>query len=110
MHSLLKLHFDDIRDEEWTPSYAGSSNRMDFLLKDIKTVIEVKFASEKLKDKKIGEQLIIDIKNYAEHKDCKTLYCFIYGPNQHIVNSRELENDLSRNKKIDVKVIVSPKF
>jgi hypothetical protein len=57
----LRLHFDDIRPEEWTPSYVSSSSRMDFLLKDIKTVIEVKLANDKLKDKKIGEQRIIEI-------------------------------------------------
>lgn len=30
LHSLLKLYFEDIRKEEWTPSYAGGSSRMDF--------------------------------------------------------------------------------
>jgi hypothetical protein len=33
LHALLRLHFDDIRPEEWTPSYGGKSTRMDFLLK-----------------------------------------------------------------------------
>ena len=33
LHALLSIYFDDIRAEEWTPSYAGSSSRMDFLLK-----------------------------------------------------------------------------
>ena len=33
LHALLKLFFDDVRAEEWTPSYAGKSARMDFLLK-----------------------------------------------------------------------------
>lgn len=42
LHSLLQLYFDDIRAEEWTPSYAGGCARMDFLLKNEKTVIEVK--------------------------------------------------------------------
>ena len=32
LHALLKLHFSDVRPEEWTPSNAGNSNRMDFLL------------------------------------------------------------------------------
>ena len=32
LHSLLRIFFKDIRAEEWTPSYAGSSSRMDFLL------------------------------------------------------------------------------
>lgn len=30
LHALLRLHFDDIRLEEWTPSYAGGAARMDF--------------------------------------------------------------------------------
>jgi hypothetical protein len=47
---------------------------------------------------------------YAEHSDCETLYCFIYDPKQEIVNPRALEKDLSRNEKIDVKVIINPKF
>ena len=42
LHALLHLYFDDIRPEEWTPSYAGKSARVDFLLKNEKTVIEVK--------------------------------------------------------------------
>lgn len=33
LHALLRLYFDDIRTEEWTPSSAGGSSRMDFLLK-----------------------------------------------------------------------------
>jgi hypothetical protein len=39
LYSLLRLHFDDIRPEEWTPSYAGKSARMDFLLKIEQVVI-----------------------------------------------------------------------
>jgi hypothetical protein len=42
LHALLHLHFDDIRREEWTPSYAGGSSRVDFLLKSEQIVIEVK--------------------------------------------------------------------
>ncbi|KKM18019.1 hypothetical protein LCGC14_1669940, partial [marine sediment metagenome] len=41
-HSLLSLFYDDIRDEEWTPSYAGGASRVDFLLPEIETVVEVK--------------------------------------------------------------------
>ena len=42
LHALLQLYFNDIRAEEWTPSYAGGCARMDFLLKNEKIVIEVK--------------------------------------------------------------------
>lgn len=30
MHALLRINFEDIRPEEWTPSYAGVSSRMVF--------------------------------------------------------------------------------
>ena len=55
IHSLLHLHFDDIRPEEWTPSYAGGSSRMDFLLKQEKIVIEVKKTRKGLGAKEVGE-------------------------------------------------------
>ena len=67
LNSLLLLHFEDVRPEEWTPSYAGGSKRMDFLQKDSEIAIEVKMTRKALKDKELGEQLIIDIANYKQH-------------------------------------------
>ena len=32
LHAILRIFFEDIRPEESTPSYAGKSSRMDFLL------------------------------------------------------------------------------
>ncbi|MFA5109466.1 MAG: hypothetical protein WC458_02910 [Patescibacteria group bacterium] len=109
LHSVLRAFFDDVRPEEYTPSYAGSNSRVDFLLKKEKIVVEVKFASQKLKEKEIGNQLIIDIKKYQTHPDCEQLYCLIYDPNGEINNPMGLENDLSgRHNKIEVKVLVVP--
>lgn len=96
LHALLRLHFDDIRPEEWTPSYAGSSSRMDFLLKDEQTVIEVKMARTGLGDKEVGDQLIIDTCRYETHQDCKRLICFVYDPDGLLRNPRGLESDLRR--------------
>jgi hypothetical protein len=42
LHALLRLHFDDIRPEEWAPSYGGGASRMDFLLKKEQVVVEAK--------------------------------------------------------------------
>jgi hypothetical protein len=95
-HALLTLYFDDIKDEEPTPSYAGGSSRVDFLLKQEQTIIELKKTSENLTAKKVGEQLIIDIARYKSHPDCKTLICFVYDPERRIKNPRGLENDLSK--------------
>ena len=106
LSALLILYFDDIRTEEWTPSYAGKSAKMDFLLKKNKIVVEVKMTREKLADKEIGDQLIIDIERYKEHPDCNTLICFIYDPNGKIANSHALIGDLQNQSRDDLKVIV----
>lgn len=111
LHALLRIHFNDVRVEEWTPSHAGSSSRMDFLIKDLNVVIETKMTRDSLKDKKLGEELIIDIEKYFKHENCDILYCFIYDPSELINNPKALENDLSRdNGELQVKVIIVPKF
>jgi hypothetical protein len=109
LNILFQLYFSDIRKEEWTPSYAGRSARMDFLLKDIKIVIEVKKTRENLRDKEIGEELILDIAKYSSHPDCSTLYCFVYDPEGLVRNPMGLEKDLSGNKDgLSVKVFIRP--
>ncbi len=110
LHSLLHIYFDDIRKEEWTPSYAGGSSRVDFLLKDDALVIEVKKTRKGLKAKEVGEQLIIDIARYGSHPDCKKLICFVYDPDGWIANPRGVENDLNgQNGTLSVKVLIIPK-
>lgn len=106
MHSLLWLFFDDIRKEEWTPSYAGGASRMDFLLKDKKMVIETKKTRKGLEDKEIGEQLLIDIEKYSKHSDCKRLICFVYDPEMRIGGPRGLEADLHKKATADLQVLV----
>ena len=109
IHSILRGFFDDVRAEEYTPSYAGSSSRVDFLLKKERVVIETKFASKKLKKKEVGDQLIIDIAKYQTHPDCEQLFCLIYDPYGEIHNPTGLEDDLSgKHNKLEVKVFVVP--
>ncbi|OXE99723.1 hypothetical protein BC749_11343 [Flavobacterium araucananum] len=109
LHSLLILHFDDIRAEEWTPSYAGKSSRMDFLLKDYKIIIEVKKTRPNLRAKEVGSQLIEDIARYKVHPDCETLICFVYDPEALVGNPRGLENDLSSDdNNLKVRVYIRP--
>jgi len=109
VHALLRCFSDDVRPEEVVPTYAGASSRMDFLLKAERAVIEVKVASDKLRDKQIGEQLIVDIRRYQAHPDCRSLLCIVYDVGSHIRNPMGLENDLSgKHGALDVRVIVTP--
>lgn len=111
LQGLLRLDFDDVRPEEWTPSYAGGSNRMDFLLKEEEIAIEIKMTRATLKDKEIGDQLIIDIAKYCSHPNCKCLYCFVYDPEGYVRNPRGLEKDLQNiGNGFSVKVFIRPIF
>jgi hypothetical protein len=94
LHALLRLDFDDVRPEEWTPSYAGKCVRMDFLLKKQRIVIEVKKTRDKLTDKNIGDELLVDVLRYKNHPDCSTLVCFVYDPDHLINNPAGLKHDL----------------
>lgn len=108
LHALLLLHFRDIRAEEWTPSYAGGCLRMDFLLKDIQTVIEVKKTRASMTTKTLGEELIVDIEKYQTHPDCKKLYCFVYDPEGLLGNPVGIKSDLEAAHPNFLKVFIKP--
>jgi hypothetical protein len=107
-HALLRLFFDDIRDEEWTPSYAGGASRIDFLLKAEQIVVELKMTRPGLKAKEMSDQLIIDTDRYRAHPDCKMLIAIVYDPQEYVNNPRGLERDLTRTTNgVPVKVIIN---
>lgn len=110
MNALLRINFENVKKEEYTPSYAGSSTRIDFLLKREKILIEVKKTRPTLKDKDVGNQLILDIAHYKSHPDCKQLICFVYDPDNLIINPRGLEDDLNQKstEEMLVEVYVRP--
>jgi hypothetical protein len=110
LHALLRIFFDDVRPEEWAPSYAGKSSRMDFLLPAEKLVIEAKKTRPGLGAKEVGSQLIEDIARYKVHPSCNRLVCFVYDPEGRVTNPRGIEQDLSRNESdFEVKVIIAPR-
>lgn len=110
LHALLWLHFDDVRPEEWSPSYGGVSSRMDFLLKSERVVVETKMTRVNLGQKLIVKQLIEDKAHYQTHPDCDPLVAFVYDPSSRCQNPVAIENDLSESKEgFSVRVVVAPR-
>ncbi|WP_313596716.1 PD-(D/E)XK nuclease domain-containing protein [Psychrobacter sanguinis] len=108
-HVLLKLYFDDVRPEEYTPSYAGANSRIDFVLKDESIIVEIKKSRKTLNAKKLGEELMIDSQRYQAHPDCKRIICFVYDPEGYIDNPKGIESDLSKDMNgIPVSVFIRP--
>lgn len=109
LHAVLRLFFDDVREEIWTPDYGGNQNRMDFLLPREQIVIEAKHMGERLTRRDIAEQLIIDERYYRNHPNCKRLVCIVFDPNLRCENAAALETDLAKKERdFEMYVIVCP--
>lgn len=111
LHALLRPWVSDIRPEEFSPSYAGSSTRMDFLLPAHRLVIETKIVRDRAHARRVGDELIIDVDHYRRHPDCSALWCVIYDPDQLITNAEGLGSDLegprtSKDGTVNVRVFV----
>lgn len=107
--AMLFTRFKDVRREEYGPSYAGGSTRADFYIKDYAIVVEIKMTRDGLTDKKLGEELIIDIAHYKQ-RGCKAIICFVYDPEHRLKNPNAIEIDLSRpTDGVEVLVFIRPR-
>jgi hypothetical protein len=108
LEGVLRAVFGDVRPEDPSPTRAGGSSRVDFLLKDAGIVVETKMTRAQLRDREIGDELIEDIERYRSHPDCGALVAIVYDPDRRIVNPRGLETDLSGvREKLVVRVVVA---
>lgn len=105
---ILRLFVNDVRPEDYVPSYAGGNSRTDFYLPQYETYIETKMIRNGLDDKKVGEELSIDITRYGDR--CKKIICFIYDKDNKLKNPYGLINDLEKlgANRVAVKVYISP--
>ncbi len=109
LHAILKLHFDDVRPEEVTPSYAGSASRVDFYLPRERIVVEAKMTRANLGQKEVANQLLIDVARYAQMPTVNTLICLVYDPERRCGNPRTLENDVEATAgRLKVRAVVCP--
>jgi hypothetical protein len=110
LHALLRIQFDDIATDEWTPSYTDGAPRTTLLLNDGRLAVIVKKTRPGLNAKDLGDQLRIDAERYRSCDRCTTLFCFMYDPEGRIGNPRGLETSLtSVNESFMIDVLVAPK-
>ena len=110
LRAILLLHFDDVRPEEVTPSYAGNSSRVDFYLPDACLVVEVKMTRQSLQQRQVADQLIEDATRYATMKHVDTLVCLVYDPSNFCRNPTALERDVAESgRKLSVHAVVCPR-
>lgn len=109
--TIIKCCYEDVRDEEWTPSYAGRSKKIDFVIADIRTAAELKRARN---GQDVARELAEDIMFYKRKEGVDTLVCFVYDPdNIFRKDAAQIEKDLSGHHtqdghSLDVIVIIRP--
>jgi hypothetical protein len=110
LHAILKLHFDDVRPEEWTPSYASNASRVDFLLPGERMLIEAKMTRTNLGQREVTDQLIIDRTRYETVPNVDHLVCLVYDPIRRCTNPAAIETDLARTDgRLRVTAVVCPR-
>ncbi len=96
LHAQLVTFFEDVRAEDPVPICAGRSSRLDFLISDLKTAVEVKMTRNGLEDKAIGDQILQDLGRYPKHGDIERLVFFIFDPDKRIQNPKGLKEDIEK--------------
>ena len=109
-YALLRLQFDEVGTEEWTPAYTNGAPRTSYLLDWEKTVVVVKQTRSGLTTRDLAEQIAADTARYSARPNGATFVCFVYDPDGRVGNPRGLEADLSSTDGgYRIEVIVAPK-
>jgi hypothetical protein len=108
--ALLKVEFDEVGVEEWTPPYTGGSPRTTLLLNKDQIAVVAKKTRSGLTAKDLADQVAADSAFYRAQDKCATLFCFIYDPEGRIGSPKRLETNLtSVSERCTVEVLVAPK-
>jgi hypothetical protein len=108
VHSILRLFLSDIRKEAYNPQHLGKSTKIDFVLYEENIGIEIKYADGINPEKRIGDELLVDINHYKMNRNCKKLYCFIYNPHGAFNNPHGFIKELEESKELPIRVYIKP--
>jgi hypothetical protein len=104
IHSILVMLFINVKKEDYVPSYGGANSRIDFFVPEIKLAIEVKMTGETHKQKKISEEIAIDIQRYKGNTQYEHILFFIYDPRSLLNNPGGLKELEDKN----IEIIINP--
>lgn len=108
--ALLKVEFDEVGADEWTPPYTGGAPRTTLFLNREQIAVVVKKTRPGLTTKELVDQVTTDSARYSTRDKCTTLFCFIYDPEGRIGSPKRLETDLtSVSDRYTVEVLVAPR-
>jgi len=108
--ALLKMEFDEVTTEEWTPPYTGGTPRTTLLVNRDQIAVVSKKTRAGLTTKELVDQVAADSTYYRDQGRCSTLFCFVYDPEGRIGSPKRLETTLtSVSEHCRIEVLVAPK-
>ena len=108
--ALLKVEFDEVATDEWTPPYTGGAPRTTLLVNRDQIAIVAKKTGPGVTTKELADQVAADSAYYRAQGRCSTVFCFMYDPEGRIGSPKRLEITLtSVSEHCRVEVLVAPK-
>jgi hypothetical protein len=101
LYSHLKPIFPESRVEEYTTKHADSSKKIDIVVPEVSTGIEVKYVRDQDHAGRVGDELKVDIESYHIHDDCNNMIAVIWDPETYIEDPYNFENDLEGPRTFD---------
>lgn len=108
--ALLKVEFDEVATDEWTPPYTEGASRTTLLVNRDQIAIVAKKTGPGMTTKELTDQVLADAAHYRTQGRCSTLFCFVYDPEGRIGSPKRLETTLtSVSEHCRIEVLVAPK-
>jgi len=101
LYALLKPVFPESRVEEYTTKHAEKSKKIDIIVPEISTGIEVKYTHNTSQARDLGDELKIDIESYHVHENCDNMIAVIWDAERHIEDRHNFKNDLEGERRYD---------
>jgi hypothetical protein len=105
IRAVLPVQFNDVRCESRTPRY-DSGTRTDFLLKQDQIAITLKWATTRVRDAELAQQLQEDVAYYAHQRTWRALVVLIYNPEGFPMDLRSIQAAVA-GAEMEVKCIVA---
>ena len=96
IYSTLRALFVSVEFEDPTEKICGKFNRLDFVLKEHKIIIEVKYVRDKRHGTTVSEELSVDFPRYKLSPYGETIINYIYDPNNYITNQSLFKKQLKK--------------
>ncbi|MBR9691964.1 ParB N-terminal domain-containing protein [Candidatus Woesearchaeota archaeon] len=96
IYSILRSLFSSIEFEDPTEKMCERSNRLDFVIKDHRIIIEVKFVRDKAHAKNIYKELAEDYPKYLNSPYGENIINYIYDPGKNLTNHSQFKKHLEK--------------